>query len=204
VLGGLVRPLQTAPSTPTTWSLSCAHSACEPSEAQRNERCRDSLPSIPSTRPPPGSASTPSPTTRCCARSSPMPRPGRLRNARRWVRWPATRTCRRPPAGQPAAPRTAHHDRHGNRLDQVDFHPAYHDCMRLAFGHGVHSLAWTTSEPVPTWRGPRLSTCGTRSRTAPPAPPGWPTPRCPAAPARRAGWLGGEVMAFGYDRARCR
>jgi putative acyl-CoA dehydrogenase len=35
------------------------------------------------------------------------------------------------------------HDRFGNRLDWVEFHPAWHELMALAFGHGVHSLAWT-------------------------------------------------------------
>ncbi|MFC3226224.1 acyl-CoA dehydrogenase family protein [Marinibaculum pumilum] len=34
-------------------------------------------------------------------------------------------------------------DRYGHRLDWVDFHPAWHELMGLAFGHGVHSLAWT-------------------------------------------------------------
>ncbi|MFI5399793.1 MAG: acyl-CoA dehydrogenase family protein [SAR324 cluster bacterium] len=35
------------------------------------------------------------------------------------------------------------HDRIGNRIDQVEFHPAYHELMSLAFGAGTHSLAWT-------------------------------------------------------------
>ncbi len=35
------------------------------------------------------------------------------------------------------------HDRSGDRLDQIDYHPAYHELMRLAFGAGLHSLAWT-------------------------------------------------------------
>jgi putative acyl-CoA dehydrogenase len=39
------------------------------------------------------------------------------------------------------------HDRFGNRLDWVDFHPAWHELMALAFGHEVHSLAWTAGEP---------------------------------------------------------
>ncbi|MGH6612301.1 MAG: acyl-CoA dehydrogenase family protein, partial [Burkholderiaceae bacterium] len=39
------------------------------------------------------------------------------------------------------------HDRFGNRTDWVDFHPAWHQLMSLAFGHEVHSLAWTASEP---------------------------------------------------------
>ncbi len=33
-------------------------------------------------------------------------------------------------------------DRFGNRIDEVEFHPAYHECMSLIFGHDVHSLAW--------------------------------------------------------------
>ena len=35
------------------------------------------------------------------------------------------------------------HDRFGHRIDAVDFHPAYHELMSLAFGAGLHSLAWT-------------------------------------------------------------
>ena len=36
------------------------------------------------------------------------------------------------------------HDRFGNRMDWVEFHPAWHELMALAFHHEVHSLAWTT------------------------------------------------------------
>jgi putative acyl-CoA dehydrogenase len=39
------------------------------------------------------------------------------------------------------------HDRFGNRLDWVEFHPAWHELMALAFGHEVHSLAWTAQRP---------------------------------------------------------
>lgn len=39
------------------------------------------------------------------------------------------------------------HDRFGNRIDWVEFHPAWHELMSLAYGHEVHSLAWTTTEP---------------------------------------------------------
>jgi putative acyl-CoA dehydrogenase len=35
------------------------------------------------------------------------------------------------------------HDRFGNRIDVVEYHPAYHELMALAFGAGLHSLAWT-------------------------------------------------------------
>jgi putative acyl-CoA dehydrogenase len=39
------------------------------------------------------------------------------------------------------------HDRFGHRIDAVEFHPSYHALMRLAFGSGVHSLAWTANRP---------------------------------------------------------
>ncbi|HXC38265.1 MAG TPA: acyl-CoA dehydrogenase family protein [Burkholderiales bacterium] len=42
------------------------------------------------------------------------------------------------------SPELRTHDRFGNRIDTVDFHPAYHELMGLAFGAGLHSLAWTT------------------------------------------------------------
>ncbi|KVN07339.1 MULTISPECIES: acyl-CoA dehydrogenase family protein [unclassified Burkholderia] len=38
-------------------------------------------------------------------------------------------------------------DRYGNRLDWVEFHPAWHQLMSWAFGNQVHSLAWTATEP---------------------------------------------------------
>src|SRR5258708_643625 len=34
------------------------------------------------------------------------------------------------------------HDRYGNRIDAVDFHPSYHELMERAIGAGVHSIAW--------------------------------------------------------------
>jgi putative acyl-CoA dehydrogenase len=36
-------------------------------------------------------------------------------------------------------------DAFGHRLDEVRYHPAYHELMSLAFGSGVHSLAWTAA-----------------------------------------------------------
>ena len=38
-------------------------------------------------------------------------------------------------------------DRVGDEVHEVDFHPAYHELMSLAFGSGVHALAWTSAEP---------------------------------------------------------
>ena len=35
------------------------------------------------------------------------------------------------------------HDRFGHRIDEVEFHPAYHDLMTIALEHGLHSSPWT-------------------------------------------------------------
>jgi putative acyl-CoA dehydrogenase len=46
------------------------------------------------------------------------------------------------------APQLRSHDRFGNRTDWIEFHPSWHQLMGLAFGNGVHSLAWTTTQPA--------------------------------------------------------
>ncbi|CAF0811387.1 unnamed protein product [Rotaria sp. Silwood1] len=33
-------------------------------------------------------------------------------------------------------------DRYGQRIDEVQFHPAYHDLMKIGMRYGVHSVAW--------------------------------------------------------------
>lgn len=45
------------------------------------------------------------------------------------------------------SPELRTHDRFGRRLDRVIYHPSYHELMSLAFGHEVHSLAWTARRP---------------------------------------------------------
>ena len=40
------------------------------------------------------------------------------------------------------------HDRYGNRIDEVEFHPAWHDLMEMGVEHELHSLPWTSSEPA--------------------------------------------------------
>jgi putative acyl-CoA dehydrogenase len=37
------------------------------------------------------------------------------------------------------------HDRYGRRRDEVQFHPAWHNLMRLAVEHGIHNLPWVHS-----------------------------------------------------------
>ena len=38
------------------------------------------------------------------------------------------------------------HDRFGNRCDEVAFHPAYHQVMRLSVGYGIHNLPWANPQ----------------------------------------------------------
>ncbi len=45
------------------------------------------------------------------------------------------------------APELRTHDRFGNRIDWVEFHPAWHALMDRAFAHEVPSLAWTAEAP---------------------------------------------------------
>jgi putative acyl-CoA dehydrogenase len=39
------------------------------------------------------------------------------------------------------------HDRYGNRIDEVEFHPAWHELLATAVGHGLHAAAWTGRRP---------------------------------------------------------
>jgi putative acyl-CoA dehydrogenase len=44
-------------------------------------------------------------------------------------------------------PRLRTHDRYGNRIDEVEFHPAWHDLMRVGVGHGLHASPWRDPQP---------------------------------------------------------
>jgi putative acyl-CoA dehydrogenase len=39
------------------------------------------------------------------------------------------------------------HDAYGHRIDEVRFHPAYHQLMRMSLEHGLHSSHWTDPRP---------------------------------------------------------
>ncbi|HEY3005309.1 MAG TPA: acyl-CoA dehydrogenase family protein [Kribbellaceae bacterium] len=39
------------------------------------------------------------------------------------------------------------HDRYGHRIDEVDFHPHWHDLMRIAVEHGLHAAPWSDGRP---------------------------------------------------------
>jgi putative acyl-CoA dehydrogenase len=39
------------------------------------------------------------------------------------------------------------HDRYGNRIDEVEFHPAWHELLGAAVAHEIPSFAWRNPEP---------------------------------------------------------
>ena len=46
-----------------------------------------------------------------------------------------------------SAPELKTHDRFGHRIDEVSFHPAWHEVMRTAMEHAVHNLPWREPRP---------------------------------------------------------
>ena len=44
-------------------------------------------------------------------------------------------------------PKLRTHDRYGHRVDEVEFHPAWHDLMTTAIGHGLHATPWRDHRP---------------------------------------------------------
>ena len=44
-------------------------------------------------------------------------------------------------------PKLRTHDRYGHRVDEVEFHPAWHDLMTTAVGHGLHAAPWRDGQP---------------------------------------------------------
>jgi putative acyl-CoA dehydrogenase len=38
------------------------------------------------------------------------------------------------------------HDRFGNRVDEVEFHPAWHSLMEVAVSHGLHAAPWLSTD----------------------------------------------------------
>jgi putative acyl-CoA dehydrogenase len=44
-------------------------------------------------------------------------------------------------------PRLVTHDRYGRRIDEVEFHPAWHSLMTVAITEGLHCSPWTDPKP---------------------------------------------------------
>lgn len=56
------------------------------------------------------------------------------------------------------------HDRAGNRIDEVEFHPSWHSLMSLAVEHGLHALPGSSRGRERTRPGRRCSIHWLRSR----------------------------------------
>ena len=66
-------------------------------------------------------------------------RAGELAGRAETIRWGFEAEAQRP--------RLETHDRFGNRIDEVSFHPAYHELLGMHVANGNHALPWR--EPVP-------------------------------------------------------
>ena len=45
------------------------------------------------------------------------------------------------------SPELRTHDRFGHRIDEIDYHPAWHEVMRIQMEHEVHNLPWRHRRP---------------------------------------------------------
>ena len=44
-------------------------------------------------------------------------------------------------------PKLRTHDRFGNRIDEVEFHPAWHELLGAGVGFGLHAMPWAEAQP---------------------------------------------------------
>ena len=74
-------------------------------------------------------------------------------------RWAASSAASRSSRGGAWPTRTsrccARFDRYGHRIDEVEFHPAWHQLMTLGVENELHSLPWTSAEPLAHTRARR-------------------------------------------------
>ena len=57
-------------------------------------------------------------------------------------------------------PKLRTHDRYGNRVDIPEFHPSWHELLRLGIGHELHSLRGATRSRARTLA--RRRSCASR------------------------------------------
>ena len=98
------------------------------------------------------------------------------------------------------------HDRVGNRVDRIDFHPAWHELMALAIGQETHALAWTDPRPGAQVARAGLSYLWNQGENGICCPIGMTYSAIPVLrrePARWAEW-GALVTSSRYDRRQIR
>jgi putative acyl-CoA dehydrogenase len=64
---------------------------------------------------------------------------GAFGGSARAIRWGA--------AANENPPKLRTHDRFGHRIDEVEFHPAWHELLGAGVGFGVHALPWREPQP---------------------------------------------------------
>ena len=67
-------------------------------------------------------------------------------------------------------PRLRTHDRYGHRVDEVEFHPAWHELMRTAVENGLAGAPWADPPRTRTSVAPSATSGGRRTRWATAAP----------------------------------
>ena len=73
---------------------------------------------------------------------------GGRRSARARAAWPGRpRRSRWGFEANRYPPELRTHDRYGHRVDEVHYHPAYHELMQVAVGHGLHGAPWAVDRP---------------------------------------------------------
>lgn len=92
-------------------------------------------------------------------------------------------------------------DRTGARIDEVEFHPAWHELMRLGLEAGTHAIAWTEPKPGSHIAHAALEYLLTQAEAGVCCPITMTYASVPAlrqAPALFDAW-GPKILAFGYD-----
>jgi putative acyl-CoA dehydrogenase len=98
------------------------------------------------------------------------------------------------------------HDRFGNRIDRIDFHPSWHELMTLAIGHETHALRWNGPRPGAQVARGALSYLWNQGENGICCPIGMTYSAIPVLrrdPARWAEW-GALVSSSRYDRRQIR
>ncbi len=98
------------------------------------------------------------------------------------------------------------HDRFGNRIDGIDFHPAWHELMTLAIGQETHALSWIAQRPGAQVARAALSYMWNQGENGICCPIGMTYSAIPVLrrdPARWAEW-GKLVTSSQYDRRQVR
>jgi putative acyl-CoA dehydrogenase len=98
------------------------------------------------------------------------------------------------------------HDRFGNRVDRIDFHPAWHELMTLAIGQQTHALCWTDPRPGAQVARAGLSYLWNQGENGICCPISMTYSAVPILrrePARWAEW-GGLITSSSYDRRQIR